>query len=714
MAVYIYDTSYTQNRELSWLKFNGRVLEEAQDDTNPILERFKFLAIVTSNLDEFFMIRVGSLTDLSLLNPKKRENKQLLTAKEQLDLIYDRCKDLVLKRDACFKEVEEKLKELGIKRLLFKKLDKEQKKFIESYYANFVEPIISPQIIDPHHPFPHLENKALYATCILKHKKTKAMTYGIVQIPAKLKRIVKVIDETSAYVLVEDLILHELSKIFKQYTIVDKALISVTRNADIAFDHIEVADEDFSDSMKKLLKKRKRLMPVRLEVEGNTSDKLVDYLLEHLDLTKEKVFYSDMPLDLSYVYAIKDVFKDVIKDSYYYKPFTPQISKMVDPDRSMIEQVLKKDILLFYPYEAMDPYLKLIKEVAYDPHVLSIKITIYRLAKKAKLIKYLCEAAENGKEVTVLMELRARFDEENNINWADTLEESGVRVMYGFENYKVHSKVTSITRLYEGNLQVISQIGTGNYNENTAKMYTDISLITADENIGRDTIKFFNNMAVGELNGTYDELWNSPFTLKKKVLEAIDLEIMRKQMGEKAAITMKLNSITDREVIDRLAVASTAGVKVRLIVRGITCILPGIEGKTENIEISSIVGRFLEHARIYMFGEGDEAKIYISSADMMTRNTEKRVEIAVPIKKDYLKKAILEYLDLQFRDNVKARLVDKNGDLYKKDIKEGEELIDSQALMMQEAIANAPKKKEVKKNENPGLLKAIKDFFSRK
>ena len=706
----IYDTSYTQNRELSWLKFNDRVLEEANDKSVPLIERLKFLAIVTSNLDEFFMIRVGSLSDMAQLKSKKTENKKNLTAKEQLDLIYKEVAKSQTKKDKTFIDIETELLAHDIKRLEFKDATKEEKKYLDTYYNNFIAPIISPQIIDPHHPFPHLENKALYIACILKHRKTKDLTYGIISIPEKTRRIISIPGDSIAYILVEDIILHNITKIYKQYQVQDKAVISVTRNADIAFDHAEMIDEDFSDSMKKLLKKRKRLMPVRLEVKGKATSRLIDYLKEHLELTDEKVFIAEMPLDMSYVYKLKDIFKDKLPQTMYYKEFTPQISKRVDPNRPMIDQVLDHDVLLFYPYETMDDYLRLIKEAANDPDVISIKITIYRLAKKAKLIKYLCQASENGKDVTVLMELRARFDEENNINWADTLEESGVRVMYGFEAYKVHSKVTCITRLKNGELEVISQIGTGNYNENTAKMYTDISLITSDKDIGRDTVSFFNNMAIADLNGHYDELLASPFDLKHKVLNYIDLEIMKAQMGQKGYVLMKMNSLTDREVIDKLAVASTAGVKIDLIIRGITCLLPMIEGKTANITIRSIVGRFLEHARIYVFGS-DDPVIYISSADMMTRNTEKRVEIAAPIKEIRLKKDILAYLELQMKDNVKARLIDQDGNLYK--IESTEEKIDSQDIMMQRAIEEAPKKVEETPKDNKGFFDLIRDFLSK-
>ena len=706
----IYDTSYTQNRELSWLKFNDRVLEEANDKSVPLIERLKFLAIVTSNLDEFFMIRVGSLSDMAQLKSKKTENKKNLTAKEQLDLIYKEVAKSQTKKDKTFIDIETELLAHDIKRLEFKDATKEEKKYLDTYYNNFIAPIISPQIIDPHHPFPHLENKALYIACILKHRKTKDLTYGIISIPEKTRRIISIPGDSIAYILVEDIILHNITKIYKQYQVQDKAVISVTRNADIAFDHAEMVDEDFSDSMKKLLKKRKRLMPVRLEVKGKATSRLIDYLKEHLELTDEKVFIAEMPLDMSYVYKLKDIFKDKLPQTMYYKEFTPQISKRVDPNRPMIDQVLDHDVLLFYPYETMDDYLRLIKEAANDPDVISIKITIYRLAKKAKLIKYLCQASENGKDVTVLMELRARFDEENNINWADTLEESGVRVMYGFEAYKVHSKVTCITRLKNGELEVISQIGTGNYNENTAKMYTDISLITSDKDIGRDTVSFFNNMAIADLNGHYDELLASPFDLKHKVLNYIDLEIMKAQMGQKGYVLMKMNSLTDREVIDKLAVASTAGVKIDLIIRGITCLLPMIEGKTANITIRSIVGRFLEHARIYVFGS-DDPVIYISSADMMTRNTEKRVEIAAPIKEIRLKKDILAYLELQMKDNVKARLIDQDGNLYK--IESTDEKIDSQDIMMQRAIEEAPKKVEETPKDNKGFFDLIRDFLSK-
>lgn len=714
MSQIVYDSSYTQNRELSWLKFNQRVLEEAEDECVPLMERMKFISIATSNLDEFFMIRVGSITDLSMLKDKHTENKKNMLPNEELAAIYAASAGLLHRRDKAFVKAEEGLKQYGIQRVNLKELDKAEKKFVDHYFNTYIEPVLSPQIIDPHHPFPHLINKLLYVAVLLKDKLANTTTYGIIPVPTTINRILLLPQEGTRYCLLEKVIAEYAAKIFKQYTVLGKTVVSVTRNADLVIDGSGFdADEDFSLYMKKILKKRTRLAPVRLEVQNDINQQLLDFLMDKLHLSKEKVFKCKAPLDCSYVFSFKDLFAAALPDELYYAPFTPQISQNVDPNRPMIEQVLDHDLLLSYPYETMDDYIRMIKEAANDPCVVSIKITIYRLAKKAKLIKYLCDAAENGKEVSVLMELRARFDEENNINWAESLEESGCRVMYGFEDYKVHSKITCITRMSEGSLQTITQIGTGNYNENTAKMYTDFSLITADERIGRDALHFFNNMAMSDLNGNYEELLAAPNGLKNQILEKIDLEIMKVQMGQPGMITMKFNSLTDREIIDKFAQASAAGVKIRLIIRGICCILPNIAKKTENILVTSIVGRYLEHSRIYAFGEGDDAQVYIASADMMTRNTEKRVEIAAPIKDVRLKRQIWEYLNLQLQDNVKARVVDQNGDLKKKVVAEGAQRLDSQQRMMELAVERAPEKLEItedhaKKNK---FMEMIRHFL---
>lgn len=706
-----YDISYTQDRELSWLKFNDRVLDEAFDVNNPLLERLKFLAIVNSNLDEFFMIRVGSITDMKALKPKKREDKKNMTPEEELKAIYESSRSLSVKMGKCFKKIEDELVSKDIFHARIKDLSKEDRKYLEKYYINYIEPVLSPQIIDPHHPFPHLENKGLYVAVLLKNKKDKSLTFGIVPIPKKAERITLLLSDNKSYVLLEEIVLEYVHKVFDQYQIADKAVISVIRNADIAFEGIDYdEDEDLSDAMKKLLKKRQRLAPVLLKIEGKLDKRMVDFLKEHLHLTSEKVFVYELPLDMSYAYEFKKVFKNI--DDLYYDGFKPCVSKNVDPNESMIKQALDHDILLSYPYESMDDYIRLIKEAARDPNVIAIKITIYRLAKKAKLIKYLCEASENGKDVTVLMELRARFDEENNINWAESLEESGVRVMYGMEYYKVHSKITVITRMENNRLEVITQIGTGNFNENTARLYTDLSLITSDKEIGKDALHFFNNMATGNLNGEYSELLVAPNSLKNKILEMIDLEIMKAKQGEEGYIAMKINSLSDREIIDHFAMASSANVKIDLMIRGITCLLPHIEGKTDNIHIESIVGRFLEHARIYIFGKGNDAKVYISSADMMTRNTEKRVEIAAPVKDPEVKRELFDYLKLQFADNVKARIMNENGDYILKK-QDADKLIDSQDIMLKRAKENEPEIRSADLKKDGPLRKLFKSIFTR-
>ena len=676
--------NYTQNRELSWLKFNQRVLEEAQDESVPLLERMKFVAIFTSNLDEFFMIRVGSLFDMAHTDANARDSRSGMTPKEQLEQIFAAVAPLYKERDKTYAEIKKQLHPYGVCGLDFKELEQQEKKYVKKYFKEQILPVLSPQIVDANHPFPHLLNKEIYVTANLTHKEkgSKAVhTLGIVPVPQFISEVLYLPGHDIRYIRMEKVILEYLNLVFDQYEVSEGNYICVTRNADVSPDDEAFADhEDFRRVMKETLHKRRRMAVVRLETAHTLGTEMEKYFCEKFKISPEQIFRTKMPMKLSYVFSISGDLPDSMKRSLIYPPFVPQASAHVQ-ESSMMKQIRKKDILLFYPYESMNPFLRLIKEASTDPNVMTIKITIYRLAKKARLVEYLCAAAENGKEVTVLIELRARFDEQNNIDWSERMEEAGCRVIYGMEGYKVHSKICLITYRNRNDIQYITQIGTGNYNEKTAGMYTDLSLMTADQAIGRDAAEFFKNMSIGNLSGTYEHLIISPTSLKQNVLRLIDEEI---EKGENGRIVMKMNSLTDVDFIDKISQASRAGVKVDLIVRGICCILPGVPGYTENIRVMSIVGRYLEHPRIFCFGTGAEQKIYIGSADMMTRNTEKRVEVACPILDKDIKNQINHYMRVMLSDNVKARVLQSDGTYRKK--RAAQTMVDSQATFMEEAL----------------------------
>ena len=608
---------YTQNRELSWLRFNRRVLEEARDETVPLMERMKFVAIFTSNLDEFFMIRVGSLYDMAAVDNKKLDTKSGMTPKQQLEAIYQAVAPLYKERDKTYAEIKKQLKPYGVCGLDFKELEQPEKKYVKKYFKEQILPVLSPQIVDPNHPFPHLLNKEIYVVANLKQG-SNTMT-GIVPVPQYIPEVLYLPGHDIRYIRMEKVIMEYLELVFDKYEVSDKNYICVTRNADISPDDEAYADnEDFRFIMKETLHKRRRMAVVRLETASPLGKEMEKYLCDRFKITPECIFRTKMPMKLGFIFAIADKIPDSMKRALIDEPFSPQPSASL-ADGSIMEQVKKKDVLLSFPYESMDPFLQLIREAASDPDVMTIKITIYRLAKKARLVEYLCAAAENGKEVTALIELRARFDEQNNIDWSERMEEAGCRVLYGFEDYKVHSKLCLITYRNKNEIRYITQVGTGNYNEKTAKMYTDYSLITSDQEIGEDAAIFFKNMSIGNLGGVYDHLIVSPTSLKQKVLSLMDEEIRK---GEHGRIVMKMNSLTDMDFIRKVSAASQAGVKIDLIVRGICCILPGIKGRTENLSVTSIVGRYLEHPRVFVFGAGDDAKVYIGSADMMTRNTD--------------------------------------------------------------------------------------------
>lgn len=693
--------NYTQNRELSWLRFNQRVLEEARDESVPLLERMKFVSIFTSNLDEFFMIRVGNLYDMAAVDNKKVDLKSGMTPGEQLKAIYAAVAPLYKERDKTYTEISKQLSAYGISAMDIKELEPQEKKFVKKYFKDQILPVLSPQIVDVNHPFPHLLNKEVYVVANLKLDDRTMM--GIVPVPQFVSPIVYLPGHDVRYVRIEKVILEYMELIFGQYQVSDKNYICVTRNADISPDDDAYADnDDFRFIMQKALHKRRRKAVVRLEAFSSLGKEMEKFFCEKFKISQECIFKTKMPMKLDFIFSVIEKVPDSMKRSLTDEPFVPQPSGSV-AEGSVMAQVKRRDILLSYPYESMEPFLQMIREASVDPDVMTIKITIYRLAKKSRLVEYLCAAAENGKEVTALIELRARFDEQNNIDWAERMEEAGCRVIYGFEGYKVHSKICLITYRSRNEIRYITQIGTGNYNEKTAKLYTDFSLMTANQAIGEDAAVFFKNMAISNLHGAYQHLIVSPTSLKQKVLMLMDEEIRK---GASGRILMKMNSVTDIDFIRKVAEASRAGVKIDLIVRGICCILPGIPGETDNLTVTSIVGRYLEHPRVFVFGTGDEKKVYIGSADMMTRNTEKRVEVACPIYDSGIKKQLVRYLSIMLADNVKARSMTSDGTYRKK--KGGDRQICAQEIFMKEAMhAKRPARIDEKKSILDRLRKAV-------
>ena len=707
MTQKIWEQGYTQNRELSWLQFNARVLAEAEDENVPLLERFKFLAIFTSNLDEFFMIRVGSLCDMAAVDKEHTDSKSGLTAKEQLHLIYKAVEPLYARRDAAFSDVDSKLSAIGLRRLTMDSLAPDEQKYIKRYFKDIIAPVLSPQIVDSHHPFPHLEGKVLHIAALLSHKKTERL--GLLPVPASLPPVVFLPETPSRYILTEDILLAYADHVFEMYDVLEKTVLCVTRNADIQVDDetFGVEGGDFRKKMEKLLRQRRRMAVVRVEISRPISDHFKEHFRNRFEVSDAQIFLSrTAPLKLGYAFSLGEHLPEKKRAFLSDAPFTPQQPAMLSAGQSLLKAALQRDILLSYPYESMEPFLQMIREAANDPAVLAIRITIYRLASKAKLVEYLCAAAENGKDVTALIELRARFDEQNNIDWSERMEEAGCKIIYGFEDYKVHSKICLITRRERGAVRHITQVGTGNYNEKTAKQYTDVSLITADERIGQDAGAFFNNMALGNLSGRYSRLFVAPTSLKNNILALMDEQIAK---GKDGYILLKFNSLTDIDVIAKLREASCAGVTVEMIVRGICCLLPGVPGHTENITVTSIVGRFLEHSRIYVFGRGDEEKMYISSADLMTRNTERRVEIACPIDDPAVRTRLHDILYAMQHDTVKARVLQPDGTYCKKPAVQ--DPICAQDLLMQQAIENA-RKQAAQPAPHPGFLEKIRKWFS--
>ena len=651
------------NRELSWLKFNERVLEEAENPEVPLCERLTFASIYQSNLDEFFMVRVGSLYDQTLLDKKICENKTGMTSQEQIDAILKQTKLINKRKEAVYEELMARVAEQGIRILRFNELDEDGARYLEGYFKSEIAPLISPTVIGRRQPFPFLKNKEIYAVAVLGAKGKKDRL-GIIPCTSNIfGRLIAVPGIPGTYMLAEELILHFAPVVFKGYKIKSKSLLRITRNADIDADALYDEDLDYREFMAGLIKQRKKLAPIRLELSRDMDKKGIAVLCEYLELDENHVFMSSTPLDLSFVFQIQDLLRK--NPELYFPKRTPQKSDQFQDGKSIIAQIKEEDKLLSYPYESIRPFLHLLTEAAEDPDVISIKMTLYRVAKQSKVVEALIEAAENGKEVVVLVELRARFDEENNIEWSRRLEDAGCQVIYGLDGYKVHSKLCLITRKNAGQIEYITQIGTGNYNEKTSRLYTDLSLMTSNVEIGLEASNVFQALSKGEVVEHTGHLLVAPKCLQNKVLDMLDEEIAHAKNGEEAYAGFKLNSLTDKKIIDKLIEASEAGVKIDMIIRGICCLIPGVEGKTENIRIISIVGRFLEHSRIYIFGSKERRKYYIASADFMTRNTVRRVEVAAPVYNNKLKTKLQEMFDVMLSDNQKARKLEADGNYHR-------------------------------------------------
>lgn len=645
------------NRELSWLKFNERVLEEAENIKVPLCERLSFAAIYQSNLDEFFMVRVGSLIDQELLGKGERENKTQMTAQEQIRAILPRVQELNTRKDIVYTQIMHSLEKQGVRLVDFHKITQQESARLRAYFQAEIEPLLSPSVIGKRQTFPFLRNRELYAVAALENKSGKKRL-GIIPCvntgSGKIfSRLINV-KGSDMYMLSEDLILHYMPRIFKGYQVKEKAIIRITRNADIDADALYDEDLDYRDFMEKLIKKRKKLAPLRLEIEGDLSGETVKALCGHLDLNSCYVYYAKSPLDLSFAYEIQDLLRK--NTQLFFEKRVPQKSPMFSQGQPILDQIRKEDKLLSYPYESIKPFLQMLHEAANDPDVISIKMTLYRMARQSKVVEYLIEAAENGKEVFVLVELKARFDEENNIEWSRLLEDAGCRVIYGLDGYKVHSKLCLITKRSEDRIEYYTQVGTGNYNEKTSRLYTDLSFMTSNVQIGMEAARIFQALAMGQTPDELKHLLAAPNCLQNRVIEMIDGQIELAKSGQPSYIGLKMNSLTDKKIIDKLVEASQAGVKIDMVIRGICCLIPGVQGYTENISVRSIVGRFLEHSRIYIFGVKENARVYIASADFMTRNTLRRVEVAAPIENEKLKKLLLDMFDVMLHDNQKARV----------------------------------------------------------
>ena len=668
------------NRELSWLKFNERVLEEAENPKVPLCERLTFASIYQSNLDEFFMVRVGSLIDQMLVAKDSRDNKTHMTPKEQIQAILPQVEILNRRKDEVYGKLMEKIEEYGVRLVDFSKITEEENKFLEAYFDMEISGLISPTIVGKRQPFPFLKNKEIYAVVVLTTKSGKERL-GIIPCGSGVFERLIHLPGGNTYMLSEELILHYIPKVFKGYQVKEKSLLRVTRNADIDADALYDEDLDYREFMADLIKKRKKLAPVRIEFSRKLSEGSVKLICEHLTTKSQYVFRSQAPLDLSFVFQIEDALRKI--PELFYERRTPRKSPAFTGDRPILDQIKEKDKLLSYPYESINPFLNMLHEAANDKDVVSIKMTLYRVAKQSKVVEALIEAAENGKEVLVLVELKARFDEENNIGWSRLLEDAGCRVIYGLDGYKVHSKLCLITKKTDEQVEYYTQIGTGNYNEKTSRLYTDLSLMTYNVDIGLEAANVFQALAMGETIKHVDHLLVAPKCLQIKILDMIDEEIVHARAGEPAYIGLKMNSLTDKKIMEKLVEASCAGVRIDMVIRGICCLIPQVPGKTENIHVRSIVGRFLEHSRIYIFGSEGREKIYIASADFMTRNTLRRVEVAAPVYDEEIKARLLEMFRIMLKDNQQAR--QENGEGIYRILPTDEEPLNAQEYFYEQA-----------------------------
>ncbi len=670
-----------ENRELSWLKFNERVLEEAEDKRNPLCERLTFMSIYQTNLDEFFMVRVGSLHDQMLLEDDPKENKTNMTASEQLVAIREGVKVLGIRKDESYHKLMKEIEKKGIKLVKFDDLDENEGAYLQGFFQREIQPLLSPFTISKKRPFPFIKNKEICACAILATKGGKNRV-GIVPCNnGMFSRLVEIPGNKGRFMLAEELILHFLPEIFSGYSVVCKSLVRVTRNADIDADKVYDEELNYRDHMAEVIKQRRKLEPVRLEYTRDVDKKIIKRVMSFFKIDKEMVFNTTAPLDMSFLFQIQDMLRH--EKELFFDKRIPQKSPELDETKPLIPQIMEKDKLLSYPYENIRPFLGMLQEAANDPDVVSIKMTLYRLAKQSKVVEALVEAAENGKEVDVLVELKARFDEENNIEWSRTLENAGCHVIYGLDGLKVHSKLCLITMKKGKDVQYITQIGTGNYNEKTARLYTDLCLMTGDQKIGAEAARVFKALSMGEVMKRTEHLLVAPKCLQNKILDKIAREIQIAKDGGEGYIGVKINSLTDKKIIDKLIEASQAGVKIEMVIRGICCLHPGIKGKTDNIHIVSIVGRFLEHSRIYIFGKGEREEMYIASADFMTRNTVRRVEVATPLYDPAIRDRVREMFRIQMSDNVKARVLGSDGNY--KYVKHTKPAIDAQKIFFDEA-----------------------------
>jgi len=683
---------YMMNRELSWLKFNERVLNEAGNPKVPLAERLTFVSIYQSNLDEFYRVRVGTLMDQMDVSEVVRENKTNMTSEEQVKAIIRATRELEEKRTVIYEQLMGELEPKGIRLINFNKLSAEEGKILEEYFDREIAPYLSANIVSKQQPFPFLKNKDIYAVALLESKGGKTRTAIVPCSNNVFRRLIDIPTRKGTFLLSEELILQFLPKFFKNYSVKEKSLIRVTRNADIDTEMIYDEDLDYRDAMENLIKERKRMNPVRMEFTGTLNKKMMHALCKTIHVEKEHVFRSEVPLDLSFVFAIQSYLKNTNAGELFYPRRTPRPTPQLNDKESLIPQILEKDVLLSYPFESMKSFINLLYEAAEDESVVSIKMTLYRLANKSQIVDALVEAAENGKEVVVLVELRARFDEENNIEYSRKLEEAGCRVIYGLNGYKVHSKLCLISRKTEQGVSYVTQIGTGNYNEKTSALYTDLSLITGNQEIGKEAAEVFAALLRGETVEETHLLLVAPKCLQNKVLDMIEEEIQHVKNGEEGYIGIKINSLTDKVIISKLVEASQAGVKIEMIVRGICCLIPDVKGYTENITVVSIVGRFLEHSRIYRFGTKERENVYIASADFMTRNTLRRVEVAAPVLDERLKNQLAWMFETMMKDDEKGKCLTEKGIYVDRNLHV--QKLNSQECFYEAAYANAEKRQK--------------------